>query len=462
MPAVLKLGVSIVSLLATLGGGAAALLVGEAQGMAIDFTDRSMVIRDTGTPANNFTGDPFSKLSFTRATIATRVNEQGYIETVASGVPRIDYDPVTLACKGLLIETASTNLLLRSEEFDNASWSKSQLTISANATTSPDGLVDADALVESTTASTFHFANQTVTKAASSITYSASVYAKANGREFNFNVQASGGVNGVAMRCTPANGTITGSLTAFGAGWTAVASGVENAGNGWYRYWIVCTSDTTTNVVVQFGLNNGAGVTYTGDGVSGVYLWGAQLEALGFRTSYVPTTSAAVTRNIELCQLATSAFPMGAGPYSYFFQGLPGTPNPTTDPNSHLPLSFSSGAFAESTYFSRLASSNTVTPSCVTGGAGNITVTGQTSAYNTRLKAMLGLATNNGNWAFNGVTPSADDTVMTLPVGLIRMSIGNADWSGGAGPTTVWGGWIEKIMVVPRRMSNAEMQARTA
>jgi hypothetical protein len=439
------------------------MLGSEVQGMAIDFTSDAMAVRDTGTPANNFSGAPFSKLTFTRATIATRVNQLGFIEQVASGVPRIDYDPVSKACKGLLVETASTNLLLRSEEFDNASWTKGNILAGgANAITSPDGMVDGDAVIESTTAAAFHFINQALTKAASAITYTFSVFLKDKGRQVIIGGGDGTGTNGVNWRVNPATGATISAAASFGTGFTAVASNVRDFGNGWYRYELTFTTNSATNVTSQLAFHNGTTNVYTGDGISGVYAWGAQLEAMGFATSYIPTTSAAVTRNIEICQLATSAFPMGAGPWSFFVQAAPGVANPTTDANSHLPISFSSGAFAESTYISRLASSANISPSNVTGGAGNISVTAQASTYNTTFKAALGSATNNANWAMNGVTPSADDTVIALPVGLTRMSIGNADWSGGAGPTTVWGGWIEKIMVLPRRMTNLELQDLTS
>ncbi|MCX6217622.1 hypothetical protein [Spirosoma sp.] len=71
-----------------------------------------------------------SGLTFTRASIGSRWNASGQMETIASGVPRIDYDPVTLACRGLLIELSSTNILLNSDTLSTQS-----VTVTATART---------------------------------------------------------------------------------------------------------------------------------------------------------------------------------------------------------------------------------------------------------------------------------------------------------------------------------------
>ena len=93
--------------------------------------------------ANSQIFDP--RITFTRASSGTRTNERGLIESLASGVPRIDFDPVTLACKGLLVEEQRTNLLTYSEQFDNAAWAKvGTCAVSANAISAPDGTVSAD------------------------------------------------------------------------------------------------------------------------------------------------------------------------------------------------------------------------------------------------------------------------------------------------------------------------------
>ncbi len=100
--------------------------------------------------ANSLTVDP--RITFTRASTATYFDAAGVLSSAANNVPRIDYDPETLICKGLLIEEARTNLLTYSEQFDNAAWIKSNANISVTSTnsTSPDGTASADTVTIST------------------------------------------------------------------------------------------------------------------------------------------------------------------------------------------------------------------------------------------------------------------------------------------------------------------------
>ncbi len=105
------------AILANRSSGADALraIMGGGAGLFTDFLDDSITIADLSTPANNYRGKPSDRLTFTRASTATRFNSAGQLETVASGAPRIDYDPVTRAKRGLLMEGSRTNLLLNSD-----------------------------------------------------------------------------------------------------------------------------------------------------------------------------------------------------------------------------------------------------------------------------------------------------------------------------------------------------------
>lgn len=252
--------------------------------------------------ANGRTVDP--RITFTRASTATRVNSKGLIETVASGVPRIDYDPVTLACKGLLIEEARTNLLTYSEQFDNAAWTKGNSTITANALTAPDGTLTADKHVENSTLS-YHtlVCNTSVT---SGVTYTVSRYFKAGGRSEVFL-----GFDTINSAFTYQYGRFnlnTGVATTYLG--SPVLSMV-NCGNGWYRCSVTATATATATAAISqqlIGTPGAADGSYTGDGTSGVYIWGAQLEAGAFATSYIPTTSAQVTRAADVATMTGTNF----------------------------------------------------------------------------------------------------------------------------------------------------------
>ena len=257
--------------------------------------------------ANGRTVDP--RITFTRASTATRVNSKGLIETVASGVPRIDYDPVTLACKGLLIEEARTNLLTYSEQFDNAAWGKTRSSITANAATAPDGTTTADKLVEDTTASSTHVLNRaSATTVSANTAHTKTIFAKAAGRTQFYYVLTNGAyTSSVKYLFDLAAVTVSGSPAVTGTA-SAYSASITPLGDGWFRCSVTCVVDAaSTTINSNIELAASGSVIYTGDGTSGLYIWGAQLEA-GFATSYIPTTSAQVTRAADVATMTGTNF----------------------------------------------------------------------------------------------------------------------------------------------------------
>lgn len=243
---------------------------------------------------------------------ATRVDATGTIVAVNANLPRFDYDPVTLALRGLLVEETRTNLLLRSAEADNTIWIKIASSVTANATTAPDGTSAADKIVEDNTANT-HYIYEDVTKAASSLTYTCSGFYKPAGRSWMGMDLQDGGGNGFNQFFNVSTGAI-GSVTPFGSGFPVTAARIEPWNNGWYYVSVSTTSNTATTIRCISLTAQVDGVSgYTGDGVSGIYQWGMQLEQASFPTSYVPTTSAAVTRNTDDIQQGISSMPGVSG-----------------------------------------------------------------------------------------------------------------------------------------------------
>jgi hypothetical protein len=252
------------------------------------------------------------QLTFTRASTATRVNASGLIEEVASGVPRLDY--TNSSCPKLLLEPQRTNLVRYSEQFDNAAWTKSGVTISANAATSPEGDTHADSLIENSS-NTSHVIFQGLSPSSTGI-ITGTIYIKDNNRRFAV-VSICTGVGG-SIRFSAVvdlqNGVITQNNTLYSP--TNTSSSISNAGNGWYRVSVGLNCTTTaasSNFIVIANSNTGTPTTftsgtldplYTGDG-SSVFLWGAQVETGAYATSYVKTEAAAVTRLADAANLAT-------------------------------------------------------------------------------------------------------------------------------------------------------------
>lgn len=238
-------------------------------------------------------------LATVRATVATRRDSSGNIADVASGIPRLN-TRFGYTCPRTLVESAAaTNVLLRSEEFDNASWTKTNCTVTANATTAPDGASVADAMFETVTSGQ-HRLEQAVSKAASILAYSFSFYIKPNGRDWIYVSLRNG--SGVLNRWFNITTGVRGTITSTGASpQTHVNGSILDAGDGWWRVElnIVTNNVNTLTALVASSTGNGITADFAGDITKGYYIWGTQLEQNSTSTSYIPTTSASVTRNAE-------------------------------------------------------------------------------------------------------------------------------------------------------------------
>jgi len=236
---------------------------------------------------------------------------------------------------------ATANLLTYSEQFDNGAWTKTNSSITANAVIAPDGTVTADKLVENT-ATASHFVNSNVT-VANTATYTYSVYAKAAERSY-LTIYA---INTGAAANTFFN-LSTGTVVSTSSGAT---SAIVSVGNGWYRCSITATTTSTTSGIYPGISADGVNASYTGNGTSGIYIWGAQLEPVTYQTqprAYIPTTSAAVYQpRYDYDPSVTPATPRGMlieesrvnlNPYSQQFDGGSWTRNNI--------LAFGSGSIA--------------------------------------------------------------------------------------------------------------------
>jgi hypothetical protein len=199
-------------------------------------------------------------------------------------IPRLDYSNGT--CPSLLVEPQRTNLWYYSEQFDNAEWLKTELTVTANSVISPDGTQNADKITD-TTANNEHRIRATSSLFIITTATTLSIFAKA-AEYTRFAIANLSSSEYVKFNLS------TGSVISTGANFSNAK--IENYGNGWYRL----SATTSTSGTYGYGLLNDAGdFTFTGTGTKGVYIWGAQAELGSYPTSYIPTTSASVTRNAD-------------------------------------------------------------------------------------------------------------------------------------------------------------------
>lgn len=229
---------------------------------------------------NLLTAQGQSICTFTRASAATYTDRYGTLKTAAADTPRFTAD-------GLLIEGASTNLLTYSEQFDNAAWTKLRSSVSANTTeiTDPYGTNLADKLIEDTTATITHLVSQ-IYSFTTGTTYTFSVYAKAGSRS---QMALRFGDSGLAAGFDLSSGTVLSASAGITTKITALT-------NGWYKVSATETAVNSGSYASQIQLMVSGATSYTGDGTSGLYIFGAQLEAMPFATSYIATTTASATR----------------------------------------------------------------------------------------------------------------------------------------------------------------------
>ena len=260
----------------------------------LKFGNGTWATKKGSTLSYNDEGGNYKPLPFTttRNSIATRVNKEGLIEVVGNDIPRIDY---TDSAEGvLLLEDSSTNLITYSEAFDNSYWTKSGSSATSGFI-SPSGDLSAFKLVENID-TVEHYIKRSIANPIGFYTWS--LFVKAGERKYIvFRTNADGGAYKNACFDVE-SGTIVYD------GLHQSKAEIQSFNNGWFRVsaYVKETSGTTRNYQIHISdspiTDNGA-ISYTGDGISGVYVYGAMLELSAFATSYIPTNGSTVTRQAD-------------------------------------------------------------------------------------------------------------------------------------------------------------------
>ena len=367
---------------------------------------------DIGT--TSYTGDGTSGIYLWGAQLEQSATVGEYIPTTSTinSAPRFDHDPTTGESLGLLVEESRTNLLLQSEDF-STSWTTVTATVTTNVATAPNGTTTADLYSGTSTSAV----NQSVSLT-SGVTYTISFYVK------------SAGLGNDSFRLR-----IDGAQTS--SNFTATSE--------WQRFTFTATSANTGARTCGIVRNT------AGDNVD-VLLWGAQLEAGAFPTSYIPTVAATVTRAADVASITGSNFSSWyrQDEGTVFVNGITppnranfpslNTLHDGTSNNRLLQYVFTSGYFSAARVGSVPQGDNTaaVTP---TDG----------SAY----KIASAFAVNNSVTAVNEVTGSVD-TLCLMPTALNTLAIG-AEWNN----ANIVNSTIRRLTFWPTRLSNEVLQRIT-
>lgn len=242
-----------------------------------------------------------------------------YIDTTTTAVsvgplaniPRIDY--LGGGCGKLLLEPQRTNLQTFSENIDNAVYGKTNVTISTNATTSPDGYSNADKIVENTT-NAVHRISGFGGVMSSGTTYTSSFFAKKAERDQVYILIPTS----VAATRTVLVFNLTTGVSSVVSGSSATSHSMVDYGNGWYRCIVTFTTTAVgTNLI---GIYNGA-EDYAGTTDFGLFLYGLMNEAGSYASSYVNTLAASVTRGADSCSKTGISSLIGQTEGTMFVEG---------------------------------------------------------------------------------------------------------------------------------------------
>lgn len=219
----------------------------------------------------------------------------GLEDGVSSGVTAGDFFECAYLSmsRGALVDNGP-NLLLRSDEFDNAAWTKTNLTITANSVASPDGTTTADLLVENVSAGV-HAVSQAVTISTAAAEYAFCVAVKANVRNFcALEMQENAGSTTVTQYFNLSTGAV-GSTGATGANWSDRRASIAALGNGWYMCCLVArkTSAATQVAPVLYAATADGTSSYTGGGNTAILAWRATLAQSSVPGRVTQTTTTA-------------------------------------------------------------------------------------------------------------------------------------------------------------------------
>ena len=396
-------------------------------------------------------------LTFSRSTSATRVNDIGRIELVPANVIRQDFDSVvTGSIMGWLLEESSSNLCLQSQDL-GTTWITTNAvqtnlaSIATNTTKSPDGTNNADTLSAGSSATGIVAARQQGFTFTNGTHYTISVFAKK--KDMDYLEISNKDDNATGMTFSQAFNLSAGSTGSSGG--SVYAASMRAFPNGWYRCEVSfeATANSTAEVFLKARTNNANSTTFAATSGQGIYLWGMQVEAKKYATSYIPTTTAAVARAADVAYVDSTEgkwnWDVGM---SVLIDATPINTNETAAPIYHYQDA------ANENYVSQMSDGRVMVVANATAQlSSNPFNTGFTNSKNTNFRSMLSLKANRMHLAKNGsLSPNLPDTTLMVPLNgsssayTIKFFHGTGLSSGS--------GWLKQFKIFPVVVDDLDLQ----
>jgi hypothetical protein len=419
------------------------LLRGASQGVDLNFAGGVFWLGGASTSA--FTTLPGASFSRTDTNgTATALDLAGNAIQFATGVPRITN-------RGLLVEEGRTNLLLRSQEFDNAAWVQTTTTVTANAIAAPDGSLTADLLT--TNATSGCVTRQDVAGIAPGNPHTMSFFAKAgSGNTFVAAILFTPtGVNGARAWFNTTNGAVSG-VAAAGAG-TGISTTSTALANGWYLFTLTVTPNGAGTVLrAELDQSTTSGSYNTVNG-GNLYLWQADVQPGSFPTSPIITTGAAGTRGGDVPLLTGVPFYAGGVTLLADLEEL--TAAAPASANEFI-ASLSDNSINNRISLFRIQGTSSLGSRSTVGGAatnpGDIASVLGVGVRRAGASVLAGRSISAvGGTLSTSAAPASVPPYTQLNVGLNDTA--NGSWVNA---------YIRRIRIIPRAVSDAELQALTA
>ena len=310
---------------------------------------------------------------FTRGSAGSRIDKNGFIESVGSNVPRLDYSDG--GCPSLLLEPSRTNYITQSNDFSG--WNSGNLYVTSNYAISPDGTQNASRLLFTS------FSQNIYTNTTSTGDIVGSLYVK--------------GVSGETIQLFVGGGETLFTLN-----------------GSWQRIVVEKTSSTNG----FFNINTNGGAT-----ARDLLIYGSQLEQGSYPTSYIPTSGSTVTRAAETAN--------GSGNSEVFNDSegvlMVETSNLISGGSTRV-ISLSSGSQSVNNIYFNFNASGTLSCQVLTSGGSNSLSTSSISQENNN-KILLKYKANDFALWVNGFKSDIDTSLSSTPIGLDRL---NFDFGSGS------------------------------